>query len=351
MGAPGRTGVRRLVIAALVAVVALLLSRTGLPAPALFAGLVVGLLHALLTQRVLRVPGQALTASHGVIGVTVGVTVQPSTLAALAGHWAPVLLITVATLALSLAAGSLLSRWTGLDRTTAALGMISGGASGITVVSEELGADARIVAVLQYLRILVIVLLMPVVVVVLFGGERARAARGVPLTPAEAATALVVLCVLVAVGTWLGRRCRLPSPALLGPLLLTAPLAAFDVPGTDAVPGLVQAVAFAVLGASVGLRFTAETVRALRRVLPVVCALILGLLVANGALGMLLSALTGVSPLDGYLATTPGGVYVVLAVAAGSQADTTVVLAVQVLRLVVMLVAAPAVARLLLRRR
>ena len=54
-------------------------------------------------------------------------------------------------------------------------------------------------------------------------------------------------------------------------------------------------------------------------------------------------------PLDGYLATTPGGPYAVLAkvTATDSGADTTFVLAGQVLRLSVMLLSAPLVARVL----
>ena len=49
-------------------------------------------------------------------------------------------------------------------------------------------------------------------------------------------------------------------------------------------------------------------------------------------------------------ATTPGGLFAVLATAVGTGADTTLVLAVQVLRLVVMLAVAPVLAMLLGRR-
>jgi len=58
-----------------------------------------------------------------------------------------------------------------------------------------------------------------------------------------------------------------------------------------------------------------------------------------------------VSLLDAYLATTPGGLPAVLPLAIGSGADATFVLAVQALRLLVMVLAAPAVVRLLLRGR
>jgi uncharacterized protein len=62
-----------------------------------------------------------------------------------------------------------------------------------------------------------------------------------------------------------------------------------------------------------------------------------------------LATVTGASALEGYLATTPGGLYAVLATASDSGADVTFVLAVQVLRLFVMLLSAPLVARWLRR--
>ena len=53
---------------------------------------------------------------------------------------------------------------------------------------------------------------------------------------------------------------------------------------------------------------------------------------------------------DAYLATTPGGLYAVLAAASTSDVDATFVLAVQVLRLLAMLLAAPLLARWLAGR-
>ncbi len=203
MGAAGRP----VLLAAAVLAVAVALDRAGLPAPALFAGLTVGLAHALLSGRALRLPESGVTAAHGVIGVTVGVTVQPTTLSAVAGHWLPVTLVTIATLALSIGAGPLLARWTPIDAPTAALGLIAGGASGITAMSDDLGADSRIVAVLQYLRILLIVLLMPAVVVLLFGGEGASSTSTGSLS--TDVRALPAVAVLAAAGAWTGRRLRL----------------------------------------------------------------------------------------------------------------------------------------------
>jgi uncharacterized membrane protein AbrB (regulator of aidB expression) len=68
------------------------------------------------------------------------------------------------------------------------------------------------------------------------------------------------------------------------------------------------------------------------------------------SLGLLLVPLAGVGALDAYLATTPGGLYVVLAAASSSDVDTTFVLSVQVLRVFAMLGAAPLLARWLVAR-
>jgi hypothetical protein len=78
---------------------------------------------------------------------------------------------------------------------------------------------------------------------------------------------------------------------------------------------------------------------------------IIALLLACFVLGWLLKLTANVTLLDGYLATTPGGLYAVLPIAYGAGADTTFVLAVQGLRLLGMIIAAPAVVRLLLRVR
>ncbi len=66
----------------------------------------------------------------------------------------------------------------------------------------------------------------------------------------------------------------------------------------------------------------------------------------HGGLGLLLSAATGTTVLEGYLATTPGGVYAVLATATSAGGNVTFVVATQVLRVIVMPLVAPALARL-----
>jgi uncharacterized protein len=76
-----------------------------------------------------------------------------------------------------------------------------------------------------------------------------------------------------------------------------------------------------------------------------------GMIGLSAGLAAVLVALAGVPFADAYLATTPGGIYAVLATAVGSGADTTFVTAVQALRMLIMVLAAPPLVRLLAARR
>ena len=323
-----------------------LLSLLDVPSAPLFGGLVAGLARALLGRTRLTLPRPVGTGAQAVIGVSIGALVQTDTLRTIAEHWLPVLAVTVATLLVSLVAGQLMRLQRGISPVTGAFSMIAGGASGITAMARDLGADEQVVAVLQYLRVLLIVVAMPIVATTVYGASSASGTAPADDGPGWPA-GLLFTTVCVVVGVLLGRVTRLPVGALLGPLAVAAALDLTGVSQGADVPALVEAAGFLALGLQVGLGFTQASLRLVGRALPLALLLIVGAVAACAGLGVVLSHAAGVTLLDGYLATTPGGLYAVLATATGSGADATFVLAVQVLRLFVMLLSAPLLARLL----
>jgi uncharacterized protein len=324
----------------------------GLPSSTLFGALLVGLAVALARPGALAVPEPAFVASQAVIGVTLGGYLQASSLSAVAGDWLPVLLVSAATLAVSLLAGAVLSRATGLDRSSAALGMVAGGATGIVTMADELGGDDRLVAFMQYLRVLLVVVLTPLLTALAFPGHHgAGAGVGGPQPAAFGDLEGWLLTAAIApAGALAARRVRLPAAPLLGPMILSAALTLSLPAGTFAVPPALRELAFAVIGLQVGLRFTAATLREVGRLLAPVALAVVGLLVACFGLAVVLELTTSVSLLDAYLATTPGGLYAVLALAFGAGANTTFIVAVQGLRVLVMVLLAPVAVRALVSR-
>jgi uncharacterized protein len=338
----------------LTALVAGGMAAAGLPSPALFGGLLVATVLALTGRAPERVPGPVVTAAMAVIGVVIGVIGQPSTLAALAGYVLPVLLVGLATLVVSMGAGLLMGLRRGVSPLTGMLALTAGGASGLTAITRELGGDERVVAVVQYLRVGIVIATMPVVAVLLFGATvgGGPAPGAVPAPPAAPWSVDVgFLLVAGGVGLALAQLLRVPAGGLLGPLVVALALSLSGWSFGAQPPEVIVEVAYAVIGWQAGLRFTRASLRTVLGVLPLATVLIIAVIAACAGLGLVLSAVTGTTPLEGYLATTPGGVYAVLATAISSGADVTFVVAVQVLRVVVMLVLAPAVARLVGRRR
>ena len=327
----------------------LALDAVGLPSGYLFAALLAGLALALGRPGLFTMPDGAFRIGQAVAGVAIGTYLQSSTITALGARWLPVALVSAATLAVTLGAGVLLERVAPVDRATASLGMVAGGASGIVAMARELGADDRLVAFMQYLRVLIVVLGTPILVAIVFPGHGGGSAPSTDGTLGSWQGWLVTL-VAAPLGVWIAARIRLPAGALLGPLLLAGAITVSGLAGGHSVPPLLREAAFALIGLQIGLRFERETVRAIRALLAPVLLSILALLVACFGLAWLLTVTANVSLLNAYLATTPGGLYAVLPIAFGAGGDPTFVLAVQALRVFVMVLAAPAAVRVIVRR-
>jgi len=327
-------------------------ARHGLPAAHLLVAVLCGLV-ATSTGLVRRsVPSKVHTAAQAVSGVVVGALLDVHALAAAGPALLPLLGVTAATVLLSLGAGWLLARHTGLDLPTASLGMVAGGSAAIVGAAEDLGADSRFVAFMQYLRLILIVMTTPVLVSLVFspGSAQVHTNQAGPAVPfAAAAAGYLFLFWAAPLGMVLGKVLRLPAPAFIGPVLAAA---VATIVGIGHQPPLsAREMAFTIIGLEVGLRLNLSALRTMGRMLPVVVAYVVGLTASCSVLSYLVTLAAPITPLNAFLATTPGGINAVLA-EASSVADSNIALisTVQTLRLFAMVLIVPPVLRWLVRR-
>jgi membrane AbrB-like protein len=321
-----------------------LLRMAGVPVASLFAGMGIGLAAALAPAVRLRLPRRLYALAQALLGAAIGTLAQvgisgsPSVLAAL-----PLLII--ATIALSLAAGATLARRTAVGHDTALLGMVAGGSAGVVAVADEVGADTRLVATMQYLRVAIVAATVPLVATLLQAHGRRHLMPDLP-SANDNVTSLATVVALALAGMWLGRRVHLPAPALAGPLLLASMLGWIGLLPDVPAPHAVTIAALAIIGLEIGLRFDRAAIRALRRMAPIISALTAAMMAGCAGLGVLLSVLTGVPPVDAYLMTTPGGINAVLAAAISLKGvDLALVTLAQTLRLLAMVIVAPRLIR------
>ena len=245
-----------------------------------------------------------------------------------------------------------MGRLTSVSPITGSLSLSAGGAAGITSMSRELGADERMVAVIQYLRVVLIVSTLPLVTTFVFQPPPADAPA--VAAPAGAGWALdltfTVVCALV--GSLLAIRVKMPAGTLLGPLILTAALTLAGWSFGAHPPAWLAQLAYGAIGLRIGLGFTRASLKLLRKVLPAaltLTVLIIAGLRRDGCVPGVRNRPEPAGRLPGH--QSPGGLFAVLSIAAETGASATFVLAVQVLRIFVMLLVAPGLAVFLSRLR
>jgi membrane AbrB-like protein len=215
------------------------------------------------------------------------------------------------------------------------------------IMSEAYGGDPRIVAVMQQLRIILVI------------GAAALVAR--IWTPASVAQAMksdwlpvvawgaFALTVGLAVGSaFLAAWLKVPAGPMLVPLALAVIVQETGWLKIE-LPPLLLAGCYAMVGWSVGLRFTRPILWYAFKALPIILASTVALIALCGLLAWAMVLAGGIDPLTAYLATSPGGADTIAIIAASSAVDMRFVMAMQTSRLVVVLLLAPGLTRLLAR--
>lgn len=323
-----------------------LLLRLHLPAALLLGPLIAGLILSLRGVK-LSIPRPCYLAAQAIVGCMIARAINPSVFGVLFNNWALVLAILLTTLAISGLTGWLLVRYSALPGATGAWGSSPGGASAMVVMAQEYGADVRLVALMQYLRVLFVAGAAALVVRVALGGEAQEMTQQVAWFP-PISRQLPLTLLLTAAAGWLGLRLRFPSGAMLFPMLIGA-----LVQGEGwlllELPEWLLALAYAAVGWSVGLKFNKQIFLLALKTLPQILASIIGLILLCALMAY---GLTQVLPLDfmtAYLATSPGGLDTVAIIAAGTRADMSFIMAMQTLRLFTILLTGPAIARFISR--
>jgi len=331
---------------------ALLLKALHLPGAWLFAALAVSATFALRKGEATEVPQPLYLAAQAAIGTALAGGFPSGLVPEWTRHAGLFAFAVLFILGASLANGYLLTRWTGLPPLTAFFGTLPGGAGAMAILADDLGADVRMVAAIQYIRILLILAALALFSA-LFGtpagphggsggggaAPSALLAHG-PFTWAGCGVAAGLALAGWAAAMWT----PFPAAAFLVPIVLSLLLGLAGVK-TGALPLPVLAAAYLAMGIKIGGRFQRKTLALLGKVLPAVCGTTALLLLAAAGLAWVLSKEMGIDLASAFLAATPGGLDSVAAVASDLHGDIAVVVAMQFARLLCVLLLGPWLAR------
>jgi hypothetical protein len=291
----------------------------------------------------IRVDDKIFAGMQAIIGCMIGRPMPVSILQEAAAQWPLFLFGVSSTIAMAAVFGWTLTHWRVLPGSTAIWGSTPGSASAMTMMAAAYGADIRLVAFMQYLRVLCVTSIASLVA---SAASRRISPAATVWFPTIHWLAFVETLGVVALGVVAAKVLRIRAGAVMVPLIVSGVLTNSGVMHVELPPWLLAA-SYALVGWSIGLRFTREILIYAARAFPRVLASILALIACCAGVGMILVRAAGVDPLSAYLATSPGGIDTVAIIATSSNVDVPFVLSMQFVRIVIVLVIGPWLARFL----
>lgn len=275
--------------------------------------------------------------------MAVGASITPAVLAGLPDMAASLALVPAFIAVIALVGYPLFRRGFGFDHPTAWYGAMPGGLQDMLAFGEEAGGDIRALSLIHATRVLVIVTVAPLIMTAYWSVDLTQP-PGAPLSSvAPLELVLMGLCGLV--GWQVAERIGLFGASILGPMILTAALSLAGLIQHRPPAEMIQAAQF-FIGIAVGSKYAGITWRELRQA--VVAGLVYSLLLAAISLIFIeLIVHLGLAPgLDAFLAFLPGGQAEMIVIAIIAGADLAYVVSHHLLRIVLVILLAPIVARL-----
>lgn len=339
--------VRWLLLLVLSFVVAGLLIWLHIPAALLLGPMLAAILVATNGAR-LSVPRLPYYAAHSLIGCIIARALDPSMITSFLEDWHVFLAMVFSVIGATTLIGYVMARTTDLPGTTAIWGTSAGAASAMLLMAEAHGADARLVAFMQYLRVVCVASAASLVAALMFhagDGEAVPIVWFPPVEWLELVKTLSIAFVACGVGAWL----KIPAGTMLLPMIALTVLHGFDLVDIE-LPTWLLAFGYGLLGWKIGLGFTRRILRHALHALPQIAVSIVLLIGFCGGLAVILWKGLGIDPLTAYLATSPGGLDSIAIIAASTPVDISFVMALQTVRFLLVLLLGGPISKFVARR-
>ena len=228
------------------------LGLAGLPAGWL-SGAIIGVSAAALSGRQVFVPPQVGRIVYVILGISLGSSVTPETVATMVTWPLSMLALTIAMVAVTTSVMAYLKFVHGWDTLSALFAAAPGALAQAMALAQDTGANVRAIAMVQTVRLFILAVALPIAFAAFGGG---------PLL--QSAVELAVLVVASAGAGWLAYRFRIPGGLIVGAMAASGVLHGGGwVHAFLPVP--IAICSFIVMGAMIGTRLGGADVKSLAR--------------------------------------------------------------------------------------
>ncbi|MFI8722222.1 AbrB family transcriptional regulator [Bacillus altitudinis] len=303
-------------------------------------------------KNTLRIHSRWLLFGQFILGIELGQKMNMKVLHIFAENWLPVSFMLVFSILLAMLSGFVLWKLSKTDMLTSFVGTAPGGLSAMPGIAQEVGANTAVVSLVQTIRVLMVVLTIPFTVFYLNTKSQSDVvvAQGSAFSSGVFTISNISWTAALILGAWLmsrlAVRLHFPAPWLIGSMLGVAALqvGAGALTGHDLIPywpAQANIASQVFLGATIGSKMNKQMFVGLKNTLIVAVVSSAGLIAATVLSSIAIAEITGISVITAILAFSPGGIAEMATTAVTLHEDSTFVVAVQVVRIILVIAMLP----------
>lgn len=327
--------------------------RLHFPIPWLLIPMILGLIWSMIKGEAQSFPKVLSITGQAIIAIFTASRFSFETLKTAQNYFLPLLICIIITASFSLFNGYLIYKFSDVDFPSCFLGCTPGAGPSLIAMSEDIGADAVVVAVLQYLRILMVSVIVPII---------ANFYTEIPLIstsiipenhhlltslPLPINITIIALCAFI--GIQIGKIIKLPSNLFLAPFFSCLLLFCF-FPYPITLPISFFRCGLLLLGLSIGLKFEIKTLQRLFKAVLLEAGLVLILITVCFFMGYWFHLVTKIDTLTALLGASPGGLSAMMATVIELGGNSGFVLTMQMSRMLLILSLSPFIATSLIKQ-
>ncbi|MBL5843282.1 AbrB family transcriptional regulator [Bacillus sporothermodurans] len=303
-------------------------------------------------------PPYWLRIGQCILAIELGQKINLSVVHTFKDHWLVILVMLFLSIIFALISGLVLWKFSQTDMITSFFGTSPGGLSAMPSIAEEVGANTIVVTIIQTMRVFLVVLTIP-----LFASTWSHHPANHVIANSDVVSSggvsgfewsYLLWTLILAFGVWggyyIGKHLKFPAPWLVGGMLgvgclqtLGSTFAGHDMIAWWPHSAIILSQIF--IASSIGSRFYKEMLTGIGKTMWVSLLTTIGLIVSMLVCAYFVSIITGISFITSMLAFAPGGIAEMATTSAVLDADSTFVVVVQVLRVLVVCIILPTLFR------
>jgi uncharacterized protein len=308
-------------------------------------------------------PSYWLKIGQMLLAVELGRQINLSVLHTFSQNWLTILIMLLLSIIFSLVSGVILWKFSQTDMLTSFFATAPGGVATMPGIAEEVGANTAVVSIIQTIRIFLVVLTIPIVAsswLATSGDQTLNINLSASSGSVEFGWVQLLGTLILGLTAWggsyVGKFLKFPAPFLVGGMICVAIVQSLlsIFLGHDLLvwwPESIIILSQVMIASSIGSRFQRSMFIGIGKTFVIAFLSTIALILAMFACAYIVAEVTGITLLTSVLAFAPGGVAEMATTAVVLHADSTFVVTVQVLRIVVVILILPPFFKLLNRRK